>query len=69
MARISIRFSLKTGKPVVNVKGVQGGKCMDVSKFVEEALGTVADRVKTAEYYNREVETQGQTVRMEQQET
>jgi len=68
MAQIKIRFSTKTGKPVLGVKGVHGGKCTDVSKAIEEALGTVAERVKTAEYYNMEVETQGQTVKMEQQD-
>jgi glycerol-3-phosphate dehydrogenase len=68
MARITIRFSFKTGAPVIGVKGVMGGKCTDVSKFVEEALGEVAERTKTQEFYAKEVETQGQTVKMEQQD-
>lgn len=68
MPQIKIRFSYKTGAPVLDVKGVHGGKCVDVSKFIEEALGEVAERVKTAEFYNKEVETQGQTVRLEQQD-
>ena len=39
------------GEAVVQTKGYAGGDCLSASKFLEEALGVVADERKTAEFY------------------
>lgn len=41
----------QTGNVTVETKGIKGKKCMDVSKFIEEALGNTIDLKKTSEYY------------------
>lgn len=68
MARIKIRFSFKTGAPILGVTGVHGSKCTDISKSIEEALGQVAEQTKTAEYYLQEKEVQTGDVRIDQQD-
>jgi hypothetical protein len=40
----------------VETKGVKGKGCMDVSKFIEEALGNTVDLKKTSEYYAEALE-------------
>lgn len=40
-----------TGKVQIEVKGAQGGECLDLSRFLEEALGEVDERTFKAEYY------------------
>ena len=40
-----------TGEAVVQTKGYAGGDCLRASKFLEDALGVVADERKTAEFY------------------
>ena len=35
----------------LQVKGVQGGECIEFSKFLEDALGDVIEREKTSEFY------------------
>ncbi len=40
-----------TGAVTVHVNGVKGGKCMDLTKELEEALGVVVSRDKTGEFY------------------
>ena len=43
-----------TGEVSFTVKGVKGGKCLDETKFLEDALGGgVLDQAKTAEYYEQ----------------
>lgn len=39
------------GKVQIEVKGVQGPGCTELTRFLEEALGTVDDRTFKAEYY------------------
>ena len=34
----------------IEVKGVQGKSCLDLTKDLEEALGVVTDREHTSEY-------------------
>jgi hypothetical protein len=41
----------QAGNVTVETKGVKGKGCLDVSKFIEEALGNVAELKKTSEYY------------------
>ena len=43
-----------TGVVTVHVNGVKGGKCMDLTKDLEEALGVVISRDKTGEFYQIE---------------
>lgn len=38
-------------KVFVRVKGAKGKSCIELSKPLEEALGTVESRTYTAEYY------------------
>jgi len=45
-----------TGEVSFTVKGVKGAACLDEPRFLEEAIGEVVDREKTAEYYE---ESQG----------
>ena len=42
---------LPSGEVKILVKGVPGPSCEEVSRRVEEALGTVKDRQRTTEYY------------------
>jgi hypothetical protein len=39
------------GEAVVQTKGYAGGDCLRASKFLEDALGVVADERKTAEFH------------------
>lgn len=39
------------GEVSFRIKGVKGPKCLDETKFLEEAVGEVIDREKTSEYY------------------
>ncbi len=43
------------GEISFQVKGVKGGKCLELTKELEEALGIVKSREKTSEYYQTEV--------------
>lgn len=40
-----------TGKVEIEVQGVQGSGCMELTRFLEEALGDVDERTFKAEYY------------------
>jgi hypothetical protein len=40
-----------TGETTVQTKGYAGGDCLRASRFLEEALGTVAADKRTAEFY------------------
>lgn len=44
----------KDGGVNIEVSGVPGGDCVDFSKFLEEELGEVVDRQKTAEYFQED---------------
>lgn len=51
-----IRIVFQNGKSTVEVKGVKGKSCTDVTKAVEEALGKVEKRSYTKEYSETEKE-------------
>jgi Protein of unknown function (DUF2997) len=40
-----------TGETTVQTRGYAGADCLQASKFLEQALGLVADDRKTAEFY------------------
>lgn len=41
------------GKVSLKVFGVKGDDCLDLTKDLEEALGEVTERERTAEFYER----------------
>jgi hypothetical protein len=41
----------KNGKVEIEVKGINGPLCVDITKDLEEELGEVLNREKTSEYY------------------
>ena len=45
------------GNVSFQVKGVKGKKCLEITKELEEALGIVKSREKTAEFYQTETQT------------
>jgi hypothetical protein len=45
----------KTGRVQVAVRGVQGESCLDLTKNIENAVGTVEEREYLAEYYEQPV--------------
>ena len=44
------------GEVQIQVEGVSGKGCLDFTKFLEEELGDVTERVHTAEYYQEDEE-------------
>jgi hypothetical protein len=42
-----------TGETTVQTKGYVGGSCLQASKFLEEALGTVTGERKTNEFFEQ----------------
>lgn len=50
MKEIVIDFN-NEGNPTIKVNGVKGKSCIDVTKFLEQALGNKKDDTKTLEYY------------------
>jgi hypothetical protein len=40
-----------TGEVSFEIKGVKGSRCVDETRFLEEAVGEVAERERTAAYY------------------
>jgi len=44
------------GEVKIEVKGVKGADCLEVTKDIEEALGVVKNREHTSEYYQQPVE-------------
>jgi hypothetical protein len=49
------------GETTIQTKGYAGGDCLQASKFLEQALGVVANEHKTAEFH--------QTSNIQRQET
>ena len=43
------------GKVVVHVNGAQGEECIGLTKALEQAVGSVEDRMMKAEYYEQPV--------------
>ena len=54
MARIIEVLVSPTGETTVQTKGYAGADCIQASRFLEQALGVVADNRKTAEYHQTE---------------
>lgn len=50
MKEIVIRIS-KDGKVKISVSGVKGGGCKDITKSIENALGTAESSEPTSEFY------------------
>ena len=46
------------GEVHLEVKGVKGTKCMDLTKDIEEELGIVIEQEKKSEYYQQENQTE-----------
>ena len=46
------------GTVSLKVKGARGGKCMELTKFLEDELGVVKERRHTPEFYQEEVREQ-----------
>jgi hypothetical protein len=44
------------GEVQIQVKGVQGTHCLDLTKGLEDGLGTVEDRQFTSEYYEQQAQ-------------
>lgn len=53
MAKMNITI-MPTGEIKIQIEGVKGKKCLDLSKAFEDALGEVVDRKFTSEYYQEE---------------
>ena len=45
---------LPNGEVKISVKGAKGSQCLEMTRFLEEALGEVAERELTTEYYETE---------------
>lgn len=43
---------MPNGEVRIEVRGVKGPECLELTKFLEEELGLVTERVKTEEYYS-----------------
>jgi len=46
------------GETTVQTKGYAGAECQQASRWLEQALGVVADDRKTAEYYDAQTSQQ-----------
>lgn len=53
MQEITIRIG-KGGKVNLDVLGVKGSSCKDLTKGIEKALGNTVDTKSTDEYYQQE---------------
>lgn len=51
MPRIIEVLISPTGEATVQTKGYQGADCLQATKFLESALGTVAAEQKTSEFF------------------
>jgi hypothetical protein len=49
----------KEGRVQVEVRGIHGEGCVELTKNIENAVGTVEERKYTAEYYEQPVEVFG----------
>ena len=59
MSRIIEVVVSPKGESTIQTKGYSGGECLQASKFLEQALGVVANEQKTGEYY-QSIENQQQ---------
>ncbi|MEZ0229430.1 MAG: DUF2997 domain-containing protein [Planctomycetota bacterium] len=52
MKKNELEFSIDDdGKISIKVIGAEGKECLEMTKAIEEALGIVTDRQKTADFY------------------
>lgn len=51
MSQKRIKVEIKGGKSKVTAEGYTGTSCMDATKAIEEALGTVEEDTKLDAYY------------------
>ena len=51
MARVIEVVVAPQGQATVQTRGYAGGDCLQASRFLEQALGVVADERRTAEFY------------------
>jgi hypothetical protein len=58
MSRIIEVIVSPNGETTVHTKGYSGGECLQASKFLEQALGNVADEKKTPEFYQSAADEQ-----------
>ena len=42
---------MPNGEVRIEVRGVRGPECLELTKFLEEELGLVTERVRTEEHY------------------
>lgn len=54
MGKIILTSTVK-GEVVIRTEGFKGSKCIEKSKWLENALGTPSSTEKTSEYYEAEV--------------
>lgn len=59
MKEIKIRIG-KDGKISMNVTGVKGGSCKDITKSLENALGAVEKTENTDEFYEQQLTNEDQ---------
>lgn len=43
-----------SGEVSFEIKGVRGSQCIEETRFLEEAIGEVSERERTAAYYQEE---------------
>ncbi len=60
MAKISVIFDEKTEETRIEVDGVAGPACEDLTRRAEELTGSVIDRELTSEYYDTEKEMESE---------
>ena len=54
MAEEKIIITFTDDGPVIEVQGVQGQKCLELTEGIEHALGKAGDRKKKPEFYQSE---------------
>lgn len=50
----------KGGKIIIDVDGIKGSKCSDLTKKLEKAFGKVTDCKKKGEFYQQETQQYGE---------
>ena len=53
METITIKFD-ELGDPQIDVKGIKGKSCKDVTAFLEKGLGKIKEDKLTREFYEKE---------------
>jgi hypothetical protein len=63
MSKIIEIIVAPNGQPTVKTRGFSGASCRDASRFLEQALGKVAEEKLTAEFHQAQTIQQGQELR------